>query len=105
MDAVTRNVLRMLEDDTIGAPDAKKVNPGGIASEFIAETKELPIGDVSGKVKGPGLTGGGIEKDSFDDQAPPEAKKVKPPLMTDEMLRMLPNAIGRMARMGGETEP
>lgn len=101
MDAVTRHVLRMLEDDTIGAGDAKKVIPLGMTEALLTDNKEHPIGDVSGKVAGPGLTGGGIEKDSQGDaQQPKDATKKLPHGMTDDLLRSLPNAFGRMARMG-----
>lgn len=106
MDAVTSKVLRMLEDDTIGAPDSgKKVQPNNTARDFISETTDHPVGDVSGKVKGPGLTGSGVGGDAQGSaQQPREAKKVTPNGMTDEMLRSLPNAMGRMARMGGVVE-
>lgn len=96
MDPVTKHVMRLL-DDTIGAPDAKSGRFGHIQDAMLTDTKDHPIGDVSGRVAGPSgkdNVGGDAQK------APPEANKVSDPSrFSDEFLRGAPNAMGRMARM------
>lgn len=98
MDPVTQKVLMMLENDTMGAPEPKPTVKH-VQDDLLTQTKDQPIGDVSGRFAAP-KTGGGIEGDSQGaKQAPPEAKPSKPNGMTDDLLKT-PNAMGRMARMG-----
>lgn len=99
MDPVTQRVLMMLEDDTMGAPEAKPIVKH-VQDDLLTDTKEQPIGDVSGRYAAPS-SGGGLESDSQGEkQRPPDAKASKPNGMTDDLLKSAPNAMGRMARMG-----
>lgn len=100
MDPVTQRVLMMLESDTISAPEAKPIVKH-VQDDLLTQVKDQPIGDVSGRFAAP-KTGGGLEGDAQGSkQAPPEAKPSKPNGMTDDLLKSTPNAMGRMARMGG----
>jgi len=104
MDPVTQKVLMMLEDDTLGAPEAKPTIRH-VQDDLLTNVKDMPIGDVSGRFAAP-ETGGGLESDAQGDkQRPPEAKPSKPNGMDDDFLKT-PNAMGRMARMGfgGQTD-
>jgi hypothetical protein len=99
MDPVTQRVLMMLEDDTIGAPDPKPTVKADQDS-LLVDTKDMPIGDVTGRYAAPS-TGGGLESDAQGaKQVPPEAKPSKPNEMGDDLLKQTPNAMGRMSRMG-----
>lgn len=95
MDMVTQRVLALLEDDTMGAPDAKPT-VAHVQDRMLTDTREHPIGDVSGRMAPPKGDKAGI---GFDTKPTPEDKPAVPNGMTDEMLRSLPNATGRMARM------
>lgn len=100
MDLVTSKVLRMLDEDTMAAP-VTKPPATGLTEDLLTATKDHPVGDVSGKVKGPGTSGGGIETESQGDaQKPREGKAVMPHGMSEDALAKTPNAMGRMARLG-----
>ncbi len=101
MDAITRNVLRMLEDDTMAAGESTAKLNDHLGEDELAETKDHPIGDVTGRRDAPTPTSGGIEQDSQGDkQRPPDAKPaVAHGMSSEEMLCCTPNAMGRMARI------
>lgn len=96
MDPVTKHVMRLL-DDTMAAPEAKSERFGHVQDTLLTSVKDHPIGDVSGRVKGPSgkdNVGGDAQK------GPPDAKPaVAPGMDSEDFLRGSPNAMGRMARM------
>lgn len=101
MDAVTKKVIGLLENYTMPTPEAKPTVEH-VQDKLLTQTKELPIGDVSGRMAAP-QAGAGVEKDMIKTgEAKPE--KANGMADSDELLKSMPNAMGRMARMGGMTD-
>lgn len=101
MDPVTRKVIGLLENYTLATPDAKPT-VDHVQDTLLTQKKELPIGDVSGRLAAP-QAGAGVEKDMIKQgEAKPEVANGMAD--SDSLLKSLPNALGRMARMGGQTD-
>jgi hypothetical protein len=99
MDAVTRNVLRMIDEDTMGAPASNADAIPHMTKDPLLERKDHPIGDVSGRQAAPKVDAGGIEQDAMNQKVPDAKPAVAPGMDSEELFRNTPNAMGRMARM------
>lgn len=106
MDNVTRHIMRMLDEDTIG--ETSNGAPKAVyqpQDDALHEKRDHPIGDVTGQVPAPSSKGGGsglAEVKTASQGAVRDSKHEPPNGMTDaELLRCCPNAMGRMSRMGG----
>lgn len=105
MDGVTRHIMRMLDEDTIG--ETSNGAPKAVyqpQDDALHEKRDHPIGNVNGQVPPPSAKGGGAgiaEVKTASQGAVRDSKNEPPNGMTDEMLKCCPNAMGRMARMSG----
>lgn len=99
MDAVTRNVLRMIDEDTMGAPADHNPGVPHMDKDPLLERADLPIGDTSGRTAAPKPAGGGLEQDSMNQKVPDAKKAVATGMTSEDLLKSTPNAMGRMARM------
>jgi hypothetical protein len=90
--------MDLLERDTMTVPDPKG-KKNRVTDDFLTAPVAAPSSDsVTGQVKGPS----GSDNVGGDAQMGPPDSKAKTNGIDDSMLRMLPNATGRMMRMKGD---